>query len=110
MLWQMLCPEPQSSTLETDDVAAHIDAVVCQVPVTPQRMEELKQQTAEDPQLQTVLGFIRHGWPEYMEKVPESVRDFYQVRGELSELEGSVTRGCRIVIPTNERDYLREDS
>lgn len=91
-----------------DDVAAHIDAVVCQVPATPQRMKEIKQHTAEDLQLQTVLSFIRHGWPEYIEKMPETVRDFYQVRGELSELEGLVVRGCRIVIPANMREMILE--
>ena len=88
------------------DVAAHINAVVSHIPATPQRMREIKQHTGDDQQLQIVLGFIRNGWPEYIEKVPESVRQFYQVRGELSELDGLVIRGSRIVIPTEMRELI----
>ncbi len=68
----------------------------------------IKQSTANDPQLQTVLSFIRSGWPEYIGKVPESVRDFHQVTGELSELDGLVIRGSRIVIPAGVREMILE--
>ncbi|KAL6482004.1 hypothetical protein MHYP_G00100840 [Metynnis hypsauchen] len=71
-----------------DEVAAHIDTVISQVPATPQRISEIKHSTANDLQFQAVCRFIRTGWPEYIGRVPESVRDFYQVRGELSELDG----------------------
>lgn len=89
-------------------MAAPIDAVVCQLPATPQRLEEIKQHTENDPQLLTVLYFIRQGWPEYLEGVPESVRDFYQVRGELSELDGLVPRGSLIVIPAVMQEMILE--
>lgn len=36
----------------------------------------------------------------------QSVRDFYDVRGELSELDGLIVRGSRIVIPVNMREMV----
>ena len=76
-----------------EEVTATIEAVMDQVPAIPHRMAEVRQQNANDRQLQTVIGFIRSGWPDFESKVPESVKDFYKVRGELSEVEGLVTRG-----------------
>lgn len=38
-----------------------------------------------------------------LKKENEKVRDFYQVIGELSEVDGSVVRGNRILIPTSMR-------
>lgn len=55
-----------------------------------------------------MLGFIRHGWPEYIEKLPERARDFYQVRGKLSELHGLVMSGSRIAIPADMRGMILE--
>jgi hypothetical protein len=49
-------------------------------------MAELRQHTAKEMQLQTVKGFIRSGWIDFEGKVPEAVKDFYKVRGELSEV------------------------
>ncbi|KAI4890200.1 hypothetical protein NFI96_001996, partial [Prochilodus magdalenae] len=91
-----------------DDVAAHIDNVISQAPATPQRIRDIKQSTVSDPQLQAVRSFIRSGWPEYLDSVPESARDFYQVRGELSEVDGLVLRGSRIVIPEGMRKVILE--
>lgn len=91
-----------------EEVAAHIDATMSQVPATPHRMTELKQHTYNDTQLQIVIGFISNGWPEYCEKVPEAVRVIYQVRGELSEVDGLVIRGSHIVIPTGMRKIILE--
>lgn len=53
-----------------------------------------------------MLGFIRYGWPEYIEKVPASTRHFYHMRGELSEFDGLVIRGKRIVIPIAMREFI----
>lgn len=46
-----------------EEVAAHIDTVMSQVPATPHRTTELKQHTDNDRQLQIVISFIRNGWP-----------------------------------------------
>uniref|UniRef100_A0AAV2MQB9 Retrotransposon gag domain-containing protein n=1 Tax=Knipowitschia caucasica TaxID=637954 RepID=A0AAV2MQB9_KNICA len=74
-------PQPQNNTelkrfLEQSygdenshqDVAAHIDVVISQVPATSQRISEIRESTANDPQLQTVRSFIKSGWPEYIDK------------------------------------------
>ena len=48
-------------------------------------MEESGLNTEADPQLQSVLPLITKRWPDYAEKIAEAIRDFYQVRGGLSE-------------------------
>lgn len=56
-----------------DDVAAHTEAVVSHLPAPARELLEIKQHTKNDEQLQRVLGFIRNGWPEYVEKVPATI-------------------------------------
>lgn len=91
------------------NIAAHIDAVISHVPATPQRIGTIRDSTDNDPQILQILhSFIRSGWPEYIDNVPESVRAFYDVSGELSELDGLIVRGSRIVIPVNMREMVRD--
>lgn len=86
------------------DVTAFVDSVRNSWSVTDQKLEYLAEATQADVQLKTVLEYIRFGWPMYKEDCKLSAREFYPLKDELSEFEGLVTRGSRIVIPWCERE------
>lgn len=102
-----LSRSPRSYTSElTDthsDVECYIATVVQDIPASPSRMDRIKAATANDNELQAVIKLIRNGWPEYKDKVPQNVRAYVKVKSELTETNGLVIRGCRIVIPKSER-------
>lgn len=104
-------PQPHTSE-QTDthsDVECYIATVVQGIPASPSRMESIKTATANDNELQTVIRFIKDGWPEYKDKVPLNVRAYMKVKNELSETNGLVVRGSRIVIPKTQRaDILKK--
>lgn len=81
------------------DTACYIAAVVNNIPATPQRLENMKAATAADSNLQMVLKYVKSGWPDYVADVPVAIRDYFPIRSELSEYNGIVTRGCRMIIP-----------
>ncbi|KAK0156179.1 hypothetical protein N1851_000550 [Merluccius polli] len=98
-----LSRSPLSSTCaETDtqsDVACYVAGVVGGIPASQSKMDVIKMATASDANLQSVIKFIHAGWPEHISKVPVSIREYVQVKAELSEHNGLVLRGCRIVVP-----------
>lgn len=87
------------------DVECYIAAVIGNMPATTQRMDSIRAATAADEKLQTVVRHIRSGWPEHVSKVPCNIREYFPMKSELSEYNGMVTRGSRIVIP----ETLRAD-
>ena len=88
------------------DVKAHLDSVRLSWNVTDRKLTELKKATSNDIQLSAVLTYIREGWPEYKADCILAAREYYSLKDELSEFEGLVTRGNRIVIPYSEREYV----
>ena len=96
-----LSRSPLSSTcaeMDTQsDGACYVAGVVGGIPASQSKMDMIK--TASDANLQSVIKFIHAGWPEHISKVPVSIREYVQVKAELSEHNGLVLRGCRIVVP-----------
>jgi len=90
------------------DVFAHVNSVRVSWNVTDVKLDKLRQATQTDIQLATVLDYIRLGWPEYKEDCKLAAREYYGIKDELSEYEGLVTRGGRIVIPWSYREEMLE--
>ena len=49
------------------------------------------------------MKLIKRGWPEHISKVPMDARAYIQVKLELSEHNGLILRGSRIVMPRSMR-------
>lgn len=73
---------------------------------TDKRWEILKEQTAADPQLQSVVSYIVNGWPENKKEVKSAASQFWHCREELHIVEGIVCRGQRLVIPLESQQYI----
>ena len=71
--------------------------------VTDQRLEKVRQETARDITLQTLMSIIHAGWPNDKNKTPLAVRTYWPYRDELVASNGLVFRGTRLIIPTNMR-------
>ena len=84
--------------LETD-VTCHVDAMRVSWPISDEKLNSVRKATEEDVVLSTALQYTREGWPEYKEDVMLAARELYSVKDELSERDGVLIRGDRIVIP-----------
>ena len=70
-------------------------------------MEWIKRSARKDAGYQELLRKVRKGFPEDRNKLEESVRPYFQLRGELSEWQGlPVLRSSRIVIPVELRKEI----
>lgn len=67
------------------------------------RQEQLAAETGKDVQLQQVIRAIQEGWSR--ETYP-MIKHYYQVRDELSVIDGIVFKGDRVVIPSSMRKEM----
>ncbi|GFS12098.1 Pol polyprotein [Elysia marginata] len=104
------CPR---KLLEEDDelqqnVKAFVEETVSAWPVSDKKLEQIKQLTQEDVALSTALSYTRDGWPEHREDVKLAALGLYTFRNELSEVDGLLVYGDRIVIPYKMRKEILE--
>ena len=74
---------------------------VAQIMMLPLSFLQLEQATRTDPVLGQVYQFIQQGWPE---KVPDSLKPFWQRRLELTTEGGCVLWSIRVVVPQKFRN------
>ena len=72
----------------------------------PLTLEELTRETEADPLLQEVHKFIDSGWPSRISMVPNEIRGFWNVRNDLSIVNGVIFRHDKFVIPSNLQSKL----
>ena len=54
------------------------------LPVTDDRLQQLKNAAADDPVQQTLRDVIMGGWPENRAQTPESVHPYFDIRDEFT--------------------------
>ena len=70
-------------------------------------MTRIKQAYQEDPVCAQVMAYCERGWPPIMSE-NHAMREFYQVRDEVSVEQGLILLGSRIVIPSLLRAEILE--
>ena len=77
-------------THEAFDAQVHL--VMANLPVSDQKMSDLRENTASNPDMQQLITVIKEGWPDHRTSFPPSVRPFWNYRDELSMMEGLVLK------------------
>lgn len=85
-----------------DEVAAHEDFVVGQIPATERRLQEIKEQQQRDEICSQVLRYCAEGWPSHC-SLPSILRPYWQCQQELTVHNGILLKGVRLVIPVSMR-------
>jgi transposase InsO family protein len=103
-----LSRSPQSTTGKEEEVIAlaeDVEAYLSSVDISwsceasDKRLQEIAKESKTDRLIQEAIRYTREGWPDYVTDVEDGLRDFYAVRNELSEHQGLLTRGNRIIVP-----------
>ena len=72
----------------------------------PLTLKELVEETNKDLALQEVIEFTKNGWPTNTSTLSNSSKGFYNVRHELSYINGILCRGNKYVIPASLYDLI----
>nr|XP_054771602.1 uncharacterized protein K02A2.6-like [Lytechinus pictus] len=69
---------------------------------------ELQRETANDPVLISLWQIVTQGWPETIQELPTSLRQFWSYRDEIGVSHGVLFKGSQVIIPkTLRNDILR---
>ena len=96
--------EPPSEDLGEDLVCA-VNQVISNLPVSDAKLEVIRQATANDPVMLKLQDTIKCGWPTNRFQVSNDLKPYWTFREELSEADGILLKGEKIMIPST----LRKD-
>ena len=77
-----------------------VHMVLGNAPATDKRIQEIKELTESDTTRQRLKSVIRSGWPDERTDIPEDILSYWNFRDELSEAEGIIMKGEKIIILT----------
>ena len=89
-----------------EEIALHVHLLTSKLPVSKPKLEEIKEAMANDPSLKELKDMIKSGWPETKSHTPASIQVYWNVRDELSEIEGVILKNDRILVPSFMRKEL----
>ncbi|UYV61902.1 hypothetical protein LAZ67_1007025 [Cordylochernes scorpioides] len=68
--------------------------------------EQIRQQNCKDQTMQVLVNLIRKGWPKSKYKVPREAMEYWKFRDELTEQDGIIYKGQKVIIPKTLRSEL----
>ena len=76
------------------------------LPITAERLADLREKTVLDECLQKLKHVIRVGWPDTKEEVPSEIRNYFHFKEELTIQDGILFKGNRVTVPTALRSHM----
>ena len=75
------------------------------LPITTERLADLREKTERNGSLQKLKHVIRVGWPDTKE-VPPEIRNYFHLKEELTMQDGILFKGNRVIVPATLRSYM----
>jgi hypothetical protein len=74
----------------SDDLGldAYVEAILKQLPVSDEKLAEIRNATNTDSELQELQKHVKQGWPKVMRHVPEIIRPYWNYRDEITVIDG----------------------
>ena len=92
-------PDCGSDWME-EELTCAINLVINNIPATNKRMQEIRDGTKNYKSLRILKRMMLNGWPVIQSQIPEEVRPYWNFRDELSEADGVLLKGERLIIPS----------
>ena len=78
------------------------------LPMTDERLEEIRSSTRDDDVLQQLKEVIQIGWPEEKQELPAVLAPYFSFRDEMSIYDGLIFKGERLLIPKQMPPKMKE--
>ena len=73
------------------------------------RITQIKNETKKEKELQELSSMIIKGWPNERRDIPQTIREYWPFRDELTIENGMIIKGNQILIPTHLRPEILKD-
>ena len=99
---------PEVLSEDFKDIEAQVHCITTNLPINDNKMEEIRQATAEDPHLRHLKHIISEGWPENRQNCKQEMHEYWNFRDELTVIDGIIFKGTKIFIPKALREMMLE--
>ena len=82
-----------------EDIEVMVHSFIQEIPASPERLEQLKEETAIDETLQALKAQIAEGFPTHRKALKPILAPYWNIRYDLSEAEGLLFKGRQLIIP-----------
>ena len=93
---------------EFKEIEAQVHCVTANLPINDNKMEEVRQATANDSHLCRLKHVISEGWPENRQNCKQEMHEYWNFRDELTVIDGIIFKGTKIFIPEALREMMLE--
>ena len=91
---------------DSEEIELAVHTLSKHLPVSEARRSEFKTATELDCSLQRVKKLTMEGWPDNINNIPESAKEFWKVRDQLHVADGLIFVGERLVVPTTMKNVV----
>ncbi|XP_069110060.1 uncharacterized protein [Argopecten irradians] len=99
---------PSDKTGE-EEIETYVDFVMSNVQVSDRKLEEIQLETQNDEEMNVLAETILNGFPDKRSDCSPKIYDYWNVRNELSVVNGIIMRNNKVVIPRKLRhDMLKK--
>ena len=91
---------------ETLDLDYQATSMISTLPVSNDKLKEIKEETRNDETMQTLVKIITEGWPSHKDRLPSALQPLWNYREELTEVEGVLFKRDKIFIPPSLRENV----
>ena len=84
---------------ETD---LYVNHIFMYLPASDNKINEIKEKQQSDEVCRLLMNYVQNSWPQ-RSSVPSAVKPYWQVKDELTLINGLLVKGERIVIPAEMR-------
>ena len=66
----------------------YVDAILKQMPVSDEKLEQIRNASKDDSELQELQKHVQQGWPDSPKDVPAMIRPYWNYRDEITAIDG----------------------
>ena len=66
----------------------YVDAILKQMPVSDDKLEQIRNASKDDSELQELQKHVQQGWPDSPKDVPAMIRPYWNYRDEITAIDG----------------------
>ncbi|CAC5364689.1 unnamed protein product [Mytilus coruscus] len=89
-----------------NDIECFVNMVIRNTSMSDRNLEQITEETSKDDTLQRLTRLIIDDWPDEKNEVPKEVFEYWNFRDELSNVNGIILKGEKIIIPTSMRKNM----
>ena len=87
----------------------NLDVKVCLIQFSMPRLNELRNETRDDPVLHKLMEYIISSFPEHRRHMSAEARLFWSFRDEITMDNGTLMKGKQVIIPTKLKQAFLKD-